>query len=494
MVAKKGISINLGPALKQKLNPSLFQQLKLLNLNYIDLLSSLNTIVEENPFIEIESTGKEEEEKKDENKEEEGSTEEHPIGDQDKIEQSEEESAFDIDVIEDFFESIEDISFYSKRKEKEENLIEKLLPSRESAYDKIKFRIRLELDDSLSLIISDFIIDNLNEKGLLVLNESDIEKFIEENKEKGIDISFEDFERIREKIKAIEPYGIGSYNIKEVLITQAELNNLRHKELIKKIINNNLEDLAKKDYDKLIKGYEISKEEIEEIIEEIKTLQPYPMESITEIRTEYIVPDAFIIQEDGELNVYINDDNLPRPQLSRYYKNIIAQYKWKRGKDAKFLKAKFEEAINFIKAYDYRNNSLYKVVKAIADIQKEFFYKGPEYLKPLKLRDIVEITELHETTISRIVSNKYVLTPSGLFSLKFFFSSSLKTKSGDFVSSSSIKEKIRKLIEKEDKKKPLSDSEIAEILEKEGINIKRRTIAKYREAIGIPSSVKRKIK
>ncbi len=485
MAVKKGLSINLGPTLKQKLNPSLFQQLKLLNLNYLDLVNSINTIIEENPFIEIDANGDNVENKNEEKKEQEG-TEESNI--------EEAELGIDIETLEDFFESVEDISFYSKRKEKEENLIEKLLPSRESAYDRIKFRVKFELDDPKSLIISDFIIDNLDERGLLVLNNDDIKNFIEENKKKGVEISLEEFENIREKIKKIEPYGLASYTIKEVLITQAELINLKHKELIKKIIENNLEDLAQKNYKKLTDEYNISQKIINEVIEEIKRLHPYPIESISDKKTEYIVPDAFIIEEEGELNVYLNDENIPKPQLNRYYKNIISDYKWKRGKDAKFLKAKFEEALNFIKAYDYRNNSLYKVVKAIADIQRDFFYKGPEYLKPLKLRDIVEVTELHETTISRIVSNKYVLTPSGLFSLKFFFSSSLKTKSGDFVSSSSIKEKIKKLIEKEDKSKPLSDAEIAQILDKQGIKIKRRTIAKYREAIGIPSSIKRKIK
>ncbi len=485
MAVKKGLSINLGPALKQKLNPSLFQQLKLLNLNYLDLINSINTIIEENPFIEIDTNGDNIENKNEEKKDQEG-TEETNI--------EEAELGIDVETLEDFFESVEDISFYSKRKEKEENLIEKLLPSRESAYDRIKFRVRFELDDPKSLIISDFIIDNLDERGLLVLNNDDIKNFIEENKKKGVEISFEEFENIREKIKKIEPYGLASYTIKEVLITQAELINLKHKELIKKIIEKNLEDLAQKNYKKLIDEYNISQQIINEVIEEIKRLQPYPIESISDKKTEYIVPDAFIIEEEGELNVYLNDENLPKPQLNRYYKNIIADYKWKRGKDAKFLKAKFEEALNFIKAYDYRNNSLYKVVKAIADIQRDFFYKGTEYLKPLKLKDIVEVTELHETTISRIVSNKYVLTPSGLFSLKFFFSSSLKTKSGDFISSSSIKEKIKKMIEKEDKSKPLSDAEIAQILDKQGIKIKRRTIAKYREAIGIPSSIKRKIK
>ena len=261
MAVKKGLSINLGPALKQKLNPSLFQQLKLLNINYLDLINSINTIIEENPFIEIDTNGDNVENKNEEKKDQEG-TEETNI--------EEAELGIDVETLEDFFESVEDISFYSKRKEKEENLIEKLLPSRESAYDRIKFRVRFELDDPKSLIISDFIIDNLDERGLLVLNNDDIKNFIEENKKKGVEISFEEFEKIRKKIKKIEPYGLASYTIKEVLITQAELINLKHKELIKKIIEKNLEDLAQKNYKKLIDEYNISQQIINEVIEDIE--------------------------------------------------------------------------------------------------------------------------------------------------------------------------------------------------------------------------------
>ncbi len=480
----KKIPLKIVSANFQTVNPSVFHKVKLLNFDIIELIKTVNQMLETNPFIEIDAEPPEEMEidNKDEKEELTEENEEEDI-------MSEE---FDLSLIEDFFERDDEVPFLSKTKEKNDNLMEKLIMFEETTNDKLKKIVRASFDNQIQLIIAEYIIDNLNEKGFLELTKDDIKKFLSGIKISDNKIDFDTFEKVRQKILSIKPYGIGAYDIKESLIVQAEYRNLKHKNIIKEIINNDFQNIANNKTDDFCSKYNFSEEEFEEIKEEIRLLTPYPAESFSQVKTEYIVPDVIVVKEDGDYGVYINDENYPKPRLNSYYKKIIEQMKWQRSKDAKFIRAKFEEAIEFIKSLDYRNSSLYKVSKAIVDIQKEFFEKGVEYIKPLNLKTISKITGIHETAVSRIVSNKYVLTPKGTFRLKFFFSSSLNKIGGGEISSKSIKEKIRNIIKSEDPKKPVTDQEISDILKQDGINIKRRTVAKYRESMEIPSSKKRK--
>jgi RNA polymerase sigma-54 factor len=476
---RKRTGLNLTPFNSQLLNPSLFHKVKLLNSNIVDVITAVNQIIEINPFIEIDYEEPNEE-----------------LVDKDEPEKEKEDDVtseeFDISLVEDFFERDDDIPYLSKRKEKDSNLMEKLIMFEDSTKDKLKKIIRADFDNQLELIIAEYIIDNLDEKGFLELTEEEIRVFLSEIEitNKNPDLDF--FENVRQKILSMKPYGIAAYNTKESLIIQAEYRNLKHKEIIKKIIEEDFQKFANNDEKIILVKYNLSEDEFKEIMEEIKLLTPYPADLITDIKPEYIIHDVIVTKEDGDYEIYLNDENYPKPRLNSYYKKIIEQMKWQRNKDAKFIRAKFEEAINFIKSLDYRNSSLYKVTKAIVEIQKEFFEKGTEYIKPLNLRTISEITEIHESAISRIVSNKYVLTPKGVFRLKFFFSSSFQKVGGGTISSKSIKEKIKNLIKEEDYKAPLTDQQIVELLAKDGINIKRRTVAKYRDMLGIPSSKARK--
>ena len=476
---RKRTGLNLTPFNSQLLNPSLFHKVKLLNSNIVDVITAVNQIIEINPFIEIDYEEPNEE-----------------LVDKDEPEKEKEDEVtseeFDISLVEDFFERDDDIPYLSKRKEKDSNLMEKLIMFEDSTKDKLKKIIRADFDNQLELIIAEYIIDNLDEKGFLELTEEEIRVFLSEIEitNKNPDLDF--FENVRQKILSMKPYGIAAYNTKESLIIQAEYRNLKHKEIIKKIIEEDFQKFANNDEKIILVKYNLSEDEFKEIMEEIKLLTPYPADLITDIKPEYIIPDVIVTKEDGDYEIYLNDENYPKPRLNSYYKKIIEQMKWQRNKDAKFIRTKFEEAINFIKSLDYRNSSLYKVTKAIVEIQKEFFEKGTEYIKPLNLRTISEITEIHESAISRIVSNKYVLTPKGVFRLKFFFSSSFQKVGGGTISSKSIKEKIKNLIKEEDYKAPLTDQQIVELLSKDGINIKRRTVAKYRDMLGIPSSKARK--
>ncbi len=478
---RKRTGINLTPFNSQVLNPSLFHKVKLLNSNIVDVITAVNQIIEANPFIEIDYEEPSEEiEEKDK---------EEPDKEEEKDVTSEE---FDLSLVEDFFERDDDIPYLSKRKERDSNLMEKLIMFEDSTKDKLKKLIRADFDNQLELIIAEYIIDNLDEKGFLELSKEEIENFLSEIdiSEETIDLNF--FEKVRKKILSMKPYGIAAYGTKESLIVQAEYRNLKHKDIIKKIIEEDFQKFATNDTNSLLVKYNLSEKEFNEIKEEIKLLTPYPADMITDIKPEYIIPDVIVTKGDGDYEIYLNDENCPKPRLNSYYKKIIEQMKWQRNKDAKFIRAKFEEAINFIKSLDYRNSSLYKVTKAIVEIQKEFFEKGTEYIKPLNLKTISEITDIHESAISRIVSNKYVLTPKGVFRLKFFFSSSFQKIGGGSISSKSIKEKIKNMIKAEDYENPLTDQQIVELLAKEGINIKRRTVAKYRDMLDIPSSKARK--
>jgi len=476
-MVRKNLSVGLTPSLKQKLNPALFQQLKLLNLNYLELVTKIKQKLEENPFIEMEREKIEIKDKKEE-----------------KEENPEKLSSEELSILEDFFEH-DDVQYYSKRKNpKEEDLLEKIVPSNESIQDKLKFHIRLDFDNPVDIIIGNYIIDNIDEKGFLALNEDDIKSYIKKLKTKKIKVDSDDFEIVRQKIMKMKPYGIASYDIKESLCLQAELKDIKNKKIIKKIIENDFEEFGHQNFKKISEKYNLSDKELKEITEDIKTLEPFPAELLSEIKTEFIVPDVIVTKEEGEYNVYLNDDSIPKINLSPYYRKIAKEMKWQRNKEAKYFRSKFEEAMNFIRSFDYRNSSLYKVAKAIVDRQKDFFEKGMEGIKPLRLKDVSETTELHETTVSRVVSNKYMISPSGIYKLSFFFSTSINKIGGENVSSKYVKAKIKKIVNNENKIKPLTDKKIAELLAEEGINISRRVIGKYRKSMDIPSSVKRKIK
>lgn len=263
-----------------------------------------------------------------------------------------------------------------------------------------------------------------------------------------------------------------------------------YKGLIKEFVDYHLNEIAEGKYSYLAKLYNVSLKEVQAAVDVIKRLNPKPGSSFSSTAdVKYIVPDVQVVKRNGEYFVIVNDSLLPRLKINNYYQAILKSHD---EEAKKYVSSKLQSAIWLIKGLESRRETLYKVVKAIVEIQKDFFERGVSYLKPMTQKQIADMVGIHESTVSRAINGKYVDTPRGLFKIKFFFQSGISNKNGSEFSAETIKNLIKKLIEEEDPKSPLSDQKIADILKEKNINISRRTVAKYREECNIPSTIKRR--
>ena len=237
----------------------------------------------------------------------------------------------------------------------------------------------------------------------------------------------------------------------------------------------------------------ISLEKIKAHIEVIQRLDPNPGRKYSQEKTFYVVPDIIVTKEDDEYKITLNDEGMPRLRINSFYKKMIAQASKEDAEACEFLKDKMKKAFWFLRSLDQRNNTIYKVAKFIVEKQKDFIEKGLEYIKPLTLIELAQDIGVHESTVGRVVSNKHIMTPRGVFPLKYFFHKSLSGDFGEEISSLRVKDRIKKLVENEGKERPLSDIEIGEILARENFRIARRTVAKYRKQLSIaPSHIRKR--
>jgi RNA polymerase sigma-54 factor len=238
----------------------------------------------------------------------------------------------------------------------------------------------------------------------------------------------------------------------------------------------------------------VSLSEILRAVVVISSMDPKPGRIYSEERIDTITPDVYVFKAGDEYKIVLNDDGLPKLRISNFYKEIMSGINTDPDAEVskKYIREKMQSATWLIKSIQQRHRTIYKVTESILKLQRDFFDQGIDYLKPLVLRDIADDVEMHESTISRVVTNKYMHTPRGIFELKYFFSSRIQKTSGDAIASKSVKEEIKKIVGSEDPKKPYSDSDIVNLLKKSGISIARRTVAKYREMMGVLPSSKRK--
>jgi RNA polymerase sigma-54 factor len=297
---------------------------------------------------------------------------------------------------------------------------------------------------------------------------------------------------VREKIKEFDPVGVGSLTLKEALLAQIDYLQIKD-EIACAIINDHLHLLEKSDYSHLAKVLGIPLSAVKYHMEIIKGLDPTPGMKYSQERTFYVVPDIIVTKEDDKLNIVLNNESLPRLRISSYYKKLLAQASKDNPDTYRFLKDKMKKAFWFLRSLDQRNQTIFKVAKYIVEKQKGFIERGIEYIKPLTLIELAQEIGVHESTVGRVVANKHIMTPRGVFSLKYFFHKSLSGDFGEEISSLRIKERIKKLIDSEDKGNPLSDIEIGEILARENLRVARRTVAKYRKQLRIqPSHIRKR--
>ncbi|WP_104470908.1 RNA polymerase factor sigma-54 [Acinetobacter indicus] len=344
-------------------------------------------------------------------------------------------------------------------------------------------------------LIAYCIIDSLDDKGFLESDISEITASVQHLLDSmGYEDNIEDDEVlvVLKHIQRLEPVGVGSRHLAECLLIQLEslpTNTPCRQDAMQLMTHYEL--LISNEIPKLLKQTGLNTDQLRCAVELLKTLKPHPGMEFEDKESDYQIPDVVVMKKNDSWQVQLNPDVMPKLRVNSFYANMIRRAD--QSDDNQYLRNQMLEAKNFIKSIDERHKTLLKVATCIVEHQRTFLEIGAEGMKPLVLRDIAEEVELHESTVSRVTTNKYMLTPRGLFELKYFFSSHVGTTSGGEASSTAIRAKIKKLIAEENLRKPLSDNAIANILKEEGIDVARRTVAKYRESLHIPSSSERKV-
>lgn len=331
--------------------------------------------------------------------------------------------------------------------------------------------------------IGRYIIENIDDNGYLSMSLEEICSVL--------DVDLDSCERVLDLIHTFEPSGVGARDLNECLIIQlASLGELTDE--IEFIISNRLKDLADNKYALISKDMGISIAEVQGIADLIKTLEPKPGRGFdSDNSIKYIIPDIYVEETNGEYVVSANDVSTPSLHISSYYNSLTEEAKSDKEL-SNYLNNRFNSAMWLMKSIEQRKKTIYNVASAIVQFQNDFFAKGERFLKPLTLKQIAENVGVHESTVSRAINGKYMQCPRGVFELKYFFTGGILNEDGSGVSSNSIKSMIKEFVDAEDDKKPLSDSKISEMLHEKGIDISRRTVAKYRDDIGILPSSKRR--
>ncbi|WP_168391306.1 RNA polymerase factor sigma-54 [Acinetobacter indicus] len=344
-------------------------------------------------------------------------------------------------------------------------------------------------------LIAYCIIDSLDDKGFLESDISEITASVQhllDSMEYEDNIEDDEVLVVLKHIQRLEPVGVGSRHLAECLLIQLEslpANTPSRQDAMQLMTHYEL--LISNEIPKLLKQTGLNTDQLKCAVELLKTLKPHPGMEFEDKESDYQIPDVVVMKKNDSWQVQLNPDVMPKLRVNSFYANMIRRAD--QSDDNQYLRNQMLEAKNFIKSIDERHKTLLKVATCIVEHQRTFLEIGAEGMKPLVLRDIAEEVELHESTVSRVTTNKYMLTPRGLFELKYFFSSHVGTTSGGEASSTAIRAKIKKLIAEENLRKPLSDNAIANILKEEGIDVARRTVAKYRESLHIPSSSERKV-
>lgn len=361
---------------------------------------------------------------------------------------------------------------------------ENVLTKETTLFDHLTWQLNLSCGSEMERRIGLVLIGNMDEDGYLRCG---LEEVAEE-----CGVSIEAVEEVLVIVQSFEPTGVGARDLQECLLLQAQ-NLEEDRELVDEIIRHHLPSLEAKDFPRIGRALGVSVDRVMELCKRMKALNPYPGRKFGQERIEYITPDVLVMKNGDDYQVIINDEGLPKLRVNPYYRNILRGDRSIKSSARQFVEEKFRSAIWLIKGIEQRRQTLYKVSKSIVSFQKDFFDRGLDSLKPLVLRDVAQDIGMHESTVSRVTSNKYMHTPQGLLDFKYFFHSGISHRDGDDLSSKVVKNIIRQLVLQEDPQKPLTDDRIVKLLQqKDNIIIARRTVNKYRKELRIPPSSKRK--
>lgn len=461
-------------AQKLILTPSLQQAIKLLPMSTLELAELLTQEMVENPLLE-----------------EAPAEEATPEAELAQTEQAEAEKKKDDDVWDDqdyeyFFGEYLDDGYRPRQPQEVKELppIENTLSTKGSLADHLMWQLGLQANDELTREIGTAIIGNIDDDGYLVASVHEIAAL------GPWDVA--DVERTLEQVQSFDPPGVAARDLQECLLLQLRPLGLEDSPAAT-IIRDHLRLLQNHKIPELARAVGCELDELKQHIEIIRQLDPKPGSRYTPAESQYVIPDLYIVKTEDGYKAVLNEDGLPQLRISPVYRRLLDKTGEGSEETRAYVKDKFRAALWLLKSVDQRQKTILKVGNSIINFQRAFLDHGIEHLRPLVLRDVANDIGMHESTVSRVVNNKYVHTPQGVFELKFFFHSGISSTYGESVSSVTIKQRIRKIIENEDPRRPLSDSKIMNILQKEGLMLARRTIAKYREELRIPTSNQRKV-
>lgn len=462
---KPSLQLSIGQHLT--LTPQLQQAIRLLQLSTVDLRQEIQLAVESNPMLEAIPN---------ENKEE-------VIPDHSKQQHNDELNDFQWSEL---YQSSGKRNYF----EDNDYNFDNLHCTTTNLQDHLSWQLALSPMSDIDRAIATAIIDAINSDGFLSMAITDLHASLT-SQEYPLDIG--EIEAVRHRLQLFDPVGCASISLAETLLVQLDQLPIdtKYLALSKKIITEDLELLGQHNYKQLMKNHQITEKTVEEVLQIIQKLNPKPGNLIHEDVTEYIIPDLTVKKINGRWKVQLNHSVLPQLSINNQYASLIQRAD--NSADNQFLKNNLQEARWFLKSIQSRQETLLKVATCIMEYQQGFLELGAEAMKPLILNDVAFALDMHESTISRVTTQKFIHTPRGVFELKYFFSSHVNTNAGEECSSTAIRAVIKKLIATENRKKPLSDSKITLLLEEQGIQVARRTVAKYREAMGIAPSNERKI-
>jgi len=481
---------NLKLAQQLIMTPQLQQAIKLLQLSRQELVEAINQEMEENPLLEeISQEEGNEEQVYEEVAENVVSVERENVKSLEHTEEINVEKGAGAEEFDwaSYLEDYGPVGVTYGGKDGEETSWDNVLTEGQSLTKHLTWQMTLSSFSEDEERVCNQIIGNLDQNGYLCASVPEIAQL--EN------VSEEFVEEVLKKVQEFDPPGIAARNLQECLLIQSRMLGVKNK-IIETIIREFLKELELKNYVHIAHKLKVPLKEVELAVLLISSMNPKPGSIYSEEKTQPVIPDVYVIKSGDDYKIVLNDDGLPRLRISNFYREIMAglsshgHHEAENGK--KYIKDKVQSATWLIKSIQQRQNTIYKVAESIVKFQRDFFEKGIDSLKPLVLRDIANDIDMHESTISRVVNNKYMHSPQGIFEMKYFFGSSIKRTSDGTIASKSVKEEIRQIINSEQPKKPYSDCEIVDLLKAKGINIARRTVAKYREMMGILPSSKRK--
>ena len=477
--------LSLKMAQKLVMTPSLQQAIKMLQLTRMELETVLNQELVENPMLEMREEMLEPQDKKE--------LEEERKEKEDELDHEEAMEEIDLEA---YFNDVYEGSSYSKSSlgVPEAPPLENTLSRDPDLYDHLLWQVHMSDIPTRIREIAELIVGNLDPDGFLTATIDELCELGTSGPEEE-PYEEEDVRQALAFVQSLDPPGVACSDLRESLIRQLQAEEEDEESLAFRMIADHWHLFLKRQFPAIAKELGVDLHDLEPHVERIKQLETRPGRGFSTENTHYVEPDVVIRKVGGEYVIQLNDDGLPKLRVSKAYRRMLQQLRQegKKGDEAhQFLREKMRSAMWLIKSIDQRQRTIYKVANSIVKQQRGFLEQGIDKLRPMVLRDVAEDIEMHESTVSRVVSNKYIHTPRGLLPMKFFFHSGIDRDYGEDISSLTVKRKIEHMIAEENPNKPLSDSAIAKKLHAEGINIARRTVAKYRDELSIPASTDRK--